>query len=498
MPRDKNNEIPMEAPQSKFEEFLQQEGNKRIFFSGKYGVGKTYFLQWFFGQRKKDYDIYHLFPVRYQISSNENIVELFKYDIFAQLLEKYPKAFGSPKKYRVRYCWNSVKYYVCNIARRTLEDAKISFEVIGIPVNIRIKVVKAFGDIVKKFNLYSEGIPKEFMEKAKEECSTATDHISIFISYKIKELKGERESVLILDDFDRIDPEHIFRILNVFSVHMDYVDPNKFGFDRVVIVGDIDNIESIFHHKYGANTDFDGYFNKFFTVKPYIFNNNKAVSVVIPSLLERIEFANHMSRRRFPDGYTEEILTGILGEALEAKTVNLRQLLKFRDRLSVKIKFHNFGFIYPNSKLDLRNEDIDVGIQILIDFYGGEKKFVDALIKIKEEWSHNHLSHWDDKVEIYNTTACAMLRKIIFNKNKIPKESEFTEREFQDLVNMPSKSTSIQWLDKYTVDVSDKIDPEEEEETVQLKDCSGLGEQEIAFFFYDTLLEYIKRREYLS
>ena len=48
---------------------------------------------------------------------------------------------------------------------------------------------------------------------------------------------------LIIDDFERIDPEHIFRILNVFSSHMEGDENNILGFDHVIIVGDIENIK---------------------------------------------------------------------------------------------------------------------------------------------------------------------------------------------------------------------------------------------------------------
>lgn len=53
-----------------------------------------------------------------------------------------------------------------------------------------------------------------------------------------------------------MDPEHIFRILNVFSAHFgDDLDAdfshNKFGFDKVLLLCDYDNIKNIYHHFYG-------------------------------------------------------------------------------------------------------------------------------------------------------------------------------------------------------------------------------------------------------
>lgn len=488
-------EIPTNDVQNHFRDFLAREGNKRIFFSGKYGVGKTFFLQEFFKLHKKDYDVYHLYPVRYQISSNENIVELFKYDIFAQLLEKYPKAFNSPKKYRVRYCWNSVKYHVCNIARRTLEDAKISFEVIGIPVNIRIKVVKAFRDIVKKFNLYSEGIPKEFMEKAKEECSTAADHISIFISYKIKELKGERESVLILDDFDRIYPEHIFRILNVFSAHMEGDEENKFGFDRVIIVADINNIKNIFHHRYGEQTEFQGYFDKFFTLKPYIFDNNEAVMERIPSLLEYIQFPDDTSRNKFFENNnrsSQGIITGqdfleeVLLAAWSIQAVNLRQLYKPINKIFVELKFHERGEF---DRRDLRNQYIDVGIKLLMALYGDREDFMKTLVKIKDKASHDLIPLGVGRGKMYNHWATDMVNKVKTNIYGEPANK--------------MKGGSTLWLDKYSLGVRKEfiyVSPEDAE------DGKEHQEERYSFYFedggissycfYQTLIEYVRTGTY--
>lgn len=85
----------------------------------------------------------------------------------------------------------------------------------------------------------------------------------------------QKRVVLIIEDLDRIDPAHLFRILNVFSAHMDYgyrlgkpIDNkflvgNKFDLDNVVMVMDYQNTCNIFHHFYGESTNFKGYIDKF-------------------------------------------------------------------------------------------------------------------------------------------------------------------------------------------------------------------------------------------
>ena len=91
----KTNEIPeqgikikIEGLFPKFESHLKIKNNTRILFSGKFGIGKTYFLNDFFEIKKEDYEAFHLFPVNYQITSNENIIEFLKYDILVELLKK--------------------------------------------------------------------------------------------------------------------------------------------------------------------------------------------------------------------------------------------------------------------------------------------------------------------------------------------------------------------------------------------------------------------------
>jgi len=89
--------IPIDHLFSQFQEHLNIENNNRVFFSGKFGIGKTYFLNEFFKNNTEKYEIFHLFPVNYQISSNEDIIELLKYDIFIELIKKNKELFELEK-----------------------------------------------------------------------------------------------------------------------------------------------------------------------------------------------------------------------------------------------------------------------------------------------------------------------------------------------------------------------------------------------------------------
>lgn len=125
------------------------------------------------------------------------------------------------------------------------------------------------------------------------------DAISQLICDIIHEYKAKCSSkkvVLIIEDLDRIDPAHIFRILNVFSAHFDRHTPgvvefettcggNKFCLDKIISVCDIDNIKNIYAHIYGEKTDFIGYISKFSNSKEYIYSLKEKVKWYITNVL---------------------------------------------------------------------------------------------------------------------------------------------------------------------------------------------------------------------
>lgn len=92
---------------------------------------------------------------------------------------------------------------------------------------------------------------------------------------KAYQMKNGKRVVLVIEDMDRLDPAHLFRIMNVFSAHMDYgyrsmlpIDNtlvgNKFGVSNVVFVMHEKNTEALFHHFYGECADYEGYMSKFY------------------------------------------------------------------------------------------------------------------------------------------------------------------------------------------------------------------------------------------
>ena len=471
--------ISIDAPRTDFEQFLSKD-NKRVFFSGQFGIGKTFFLKEFFksDKRKWEYDVYHLFPVNYQISSNENIVEFLKYDILVELLNKYSNAFESTELNGIK---EKLRFFVAFCKDRGLVGrvSKVTIKsLFALTPNPIFTPLSRLGRSLKDLTTFREEFQEfeaeklsgdkdaidEFLEQIKIRADiVATDYVSQLLREKIAILKDGRRSILILDDFDRIDPEHTFRILNVLSTHIDGDEENKFGFDHIIIVGDIENLRNIFHHKYGDKTDFWGYFDKFFTVEPYSFDNEKAIAERIPHLTQSIQCEDDEDLKEVmgPGGVISILLQTFLGQALSVKATNLRQLYKPVNHLFSGARKENYGRWFRSTNIHFNK-----GVNLLIAIYRTEDDFLNALERVR---ANSSLDVPDRNKEfVYKWLAHFMLKRMV------------------PLEDVGQKL----WLDnKYTLTL--------------MKEKLGGFEQIIALeggthprFFFDTLYEYIRKSEH--
>lgn len=274
-------------PNAEFTQHLNIPNNERIIFSARFGMGKTTFLKWFFEQdeNKKKYNLIHLFPVNYSVANNEDIFRYIKYDIIVELLKKgyeveendfhLSEVFKQFFKKNYDKIAASIIYMIPHLGKEVIDRYD------------RIKpLIDTFFEIQEKIQLDNNPGDRliQYLEKfeASEGNVFEDDIITQIIESILTKAKDgkQKENVLIIDDLDRIDPEHIFRLLNIFAAHFDRTNPtkskNKFGFDKVIFVCDIENIREIFRHKYGLNVDFNGYIDKFFsnTVYNFLHTNN--------------------------------------------------------------------------------------------------------------------------------------------------------------------------------------------------------------------------------
>lgn len=259
----------LKIPKKQFSEHLQLVGNNRIIFSGAFGTGKTYFLDKFF-ENSDDYEAIHIYPVNYSVASNEDIFELIKYDILFNLLEKgldFEKVEIDKGTF--------LPFFLKNHAEDIIPTLLGVIPKVGGSLK---DIAKGLIDLNKKFkkefkeaNLTDQDRIISYLESFTETQGSINeeDFYTQLICALVNQLKGkEKEIVLIIDDLDRIDPEHIFRIMNVLAAQVDIKkdsDRNKFDFNKIILVCDIENIRKIFSNRYGADVDFSGYIDKFYS-----------------------------------------------------------------------------------------------------------------------------------------------------------------------------------------------------------------------------------------
>ncbi|MNG94845.1 KAP family P-loop domain protein [compost metagenome] len=377
---------------------LELEGNNDIIFSAPFGTGKTYFLKEDFVPKcEEQYNAIHLYPVNYSVSSNEDIFELIKYDILFELVLKYKDSIENIDALELDkglalqlYIQNNFKAldFVQQIFKATTKLGKSISDVLGLLKLEKDKFDEFYHDLqtneFKTVQTYLESFEngkglKEF------------DTISALISEILRRLKTEtKQNVLIIDDLDRIDPEHIFRIFNVLSAHRDYhTSKNKFGFDKVILVCDIENIKRIYEHRYGLNVDFQGYINKFYSRSIYEFDNRRYIKDALRDYLDSLQYPDvgNEEYKKFclsnnSDHYFYSIVHNFLQIFVLQGVLSLRALRNI-DRLSIPNKR-----IYINRRMynaSIYEFELLVLISYLSHFFGSRIRFQEAVQRLALE-----------------------------------------------------------------------------------------------------------------
>lgn len=261
----------------KLNDFAQYlEMTDRIILSAKFGDGKTYLLN----ELRKDeamqdkYEFFTIYPVNYSVAKNEDVFEYIKRDIIVQLHKK--KLF---ENIDLNTLFGSVF---------TLNDltSVVPFLLSLVPLGeLCNEGYSKFLEIKKKYDEKKHIVDKYLSQFANTAgCIHEEDGYTKLIKKAIEwisqdhslngKVKKAKKPVLIIEDLDRLDPKHLFRILNVVSAHIDDSDRpdivgNKFGFSNIVLVMDYDVTKHIFHHFYGAEACYEGYMSKFLSREPF-------------------------------------------------------------------------------------------------------------------------------------------------------------------------------------------------------------------------------------
>lgn len=283
-------QIDITAKLEDFYRHLSEPDVDRTIFSAKFGDGKTVFLNQFREKYSDKYDFYTLYPVNYQIAPNEQVMEYIKRDILFQVLVDGKIKPDIEIPYSILLPW-----YLSRHADGLLAEL-MSFvpSLVTGESSLKTALTAAIGltkQIKEQYNKFKKSAKKmcedDFIHAAQYIADNSNAKGNIYeldlITYLIAKTitQSNKPSVLIIEDLDRIDPAHLFRILNVFSAHIDrhyqcsnlvikdgealtQLDQlhNKFGFDKVVFVMDANATEAIFKHFYG-NSNYKGYISKF-------------------------------------------------------------------------------------------------------------------------------------------------------------------------------------------------------------------------------------------
>lgn len=252
------------------------ENESRIIFSARFGDGKSYFLNEFmksYDEKDNDYYFITLHPVNYVVEENRDVIEYIKRDILFQLIkdnriydfkEEYDKIFDA-----VCNGESLIKLadFVASII--PIEGIKDVYEGLkGLASTIRKKYKEQ--DVLHVVDDYLNGF------YGKSGSISECDAFTYLIQKSLKLMSAK--SVLIIEDLDRIDPAHLFRIMNVLSSQVDNPyysevhNGNKFGFDKIILVMDYEIARHLFHHFYGKEANYEGYMNKFLNTLPFKFS----------------------------------------------------------------------------------------------------------------------------------------------------------------------------------------------------------------------------------
>lgn len=201
------------------------------------------------------------------------------------------------------------------------------------------------------------------------------------------------KSVLIIDDLDRLDPDHMFRIFNIFSAHYDKIDDeNKFGFEKVIFVCDFENIRKIFHHKYGEDVDFSGYTDKFYTYTPFYFDNNQIIRTHLHIILKSLSVDHQLMNAQLKiSGHQTNFYRAaksITNALIADDKINLRMLFRY-PRLSVP---QDFFADYHQDPQPRHLYPIIVLFYFLKNYFGSIEQVRKKLISLRDKISSVNLN----------------------------------------------------------------------------------------------------------
>lgn len=397
--------IPIDSLLRDFRIYL--ETNERCVFSARFGDGKSYFLSKFMKENESEYLFIPIYPVNYQVAENKDIFEYIKRDILIRLLSSGKIDIDDTEISNACYIYSFLQDNGLSCAwdiltHLPLSDINLNSSDISLEkVKLVLTGLKKLKD---KFNNYKSSKFKTDKKKAEEliekednikgsiyEFDTISQLICDLIDQYRKEHNGNKV-VLLIEDLDRIDPAHIFRILNVFSAHFDRYNiiwdetikqgrsyENKFKFDKIVTVCHFENIKNIYHHCYGAKTDFNGYIGKYSSSKPFFYSLESEIKAyIIRNIDDSLRVFSNMCER------LASLIMGKYKNTDDGLWGNIRQI-----RHSLEQK-HN-----------IREEKIYIDEGIIISSVNRLTKLLDLLNRFDLKWKDLYSMNSKDNNKVF-------------------------------------------------------------------------------------------------
>jgi hypothetical protein len=399
--------------------------------------------------------------VHYSISSNEDIFELIKYDLLIDLINNYGDKLSLTREdFSILF---SAQMFMLSKAKLTslLYPLMEVSGKIGKPI---IELIKAIESIGKDFESYRKEIEEDegklildYLKKSKERSGSSyeMDAVSRLIVKLIDRLKksvaGQEniQSILVIDDLDRLDPEHIFRLFNVFSAHYDLNDNNKFGFDKVIFVCDIENIRKIYHYRYGQDVDFNGYIDKFYSKNVFDFNNRELIKEFVASLIETVPYEEISYEKKYPlkgRSLFYWVFEWIILALLDAKELNLRMLIQYH---SITVPSHTFSIRGVRRELNADSYTFIVLIYLLKSFYPSFEVLELKLKRLKDVFKKGFISndkyHFNDVENIEHGIVSYCLPFIVEEGMAFDEDFMYKHRDEAQEYFLMSKKAVIQF-----------------------------------------------------
>lgn len=285
--------VPIDNKITDFRHHLR--ANSRTILSSRFGDGKSYFLN---AIRKdtsllEEFVFLTLYPVNYQVAENKDIFDMIKRDILFQLMLRGMLTDRITFTNSEAWSWfiyskgANLVWDLLKVIPELGIDSKVGTSIVGLLASKKLfKSIREKYDAFRKKDMNDEDVILDDFFKQSKNTPYQSDPIDSIIQRIIKDYKSQHDKkiVLIIEDLDRMDPAHIFRILNVLSAQIDvdykvdltdladrYQD-NKYGLDNVVLVVDNDNLKNIYRHFYGQYTDYKGYISKFLSSSPFVYS----------------------------------------------------------------------------------------------------------------------------------------------------------------------------------------------------------------------------------